>query len=97
MNQIIIARMRLEDISGARGTNPRAPALIEVQRGRGIELLRNDIESSKLGSTDKVGIELRWLKTTEVPALCGAIAVDVVGGKQRAEILNLVGLFVIAD
>src|SRR5215471_16997394 len=97
MYEVVVARVRLEDEGRIRRAGVWTRAVVEIHRGEAFELARDDVVPPEFRIADEISVELVRLGAAEIPAFSSRVAEDTCLGKQRPEVLHLIGRFVVRD
>src|SRR5215475_11347796 len=97
MRGVVVARVRLEDEGRIRRAGVWTRAVVEIHRGEAFELARDDVVPPEFRIADEIRVELVRLSAAEIPAFSSRVAEDTGLGKQRPEVLHLIGRLVVRD
>src|SRR5215813_9294089 len=97
MYEVVVARVRLEDEGRIRRAGVWTRAVVEIHRGEAFELARDDVVPPEFRIADEIRVELVRLGAAEIPAFSSRVAEDTGLGKQRPEVLHLIGRLVVRD
>src|SRR5215475_9724167 len=97
MYEVVVARVRLEDEDRIRRAGVWTRAIVEIHRGEAFELARDDVVPPEFRIADEISVELVRLGAAEIPAFSSRVAEDTGLGKQRPEVLHLIGRLVVRD